>query len=119
MDALVNALYAIPVLGVLFQFVGYIIDVLPSTAPTVLALATPIALGALCGIMNERSGIVNIGIEGMMLMSAFVGFITALIVQGEVTPDPGDPFGVTPALIAGVVGAVLAGMAISALHAWL
>jgi ABC-type uncharacterized transport system permease subunit len=114
-------LFDLPVIGYVIQFVAYLIDVIinGSITPIILALAAPIALGALCGIMNERSGIVNIGIEGMMLMSAFVGFITALIVQGETLPSPGDPFGVTPALIAGVVGAVLAGMAISALHAWL
>ncbi len=38
--------------------------------------STPILLGALCGIMCERAGIVNIGIEGQMLMAAFVGFMT-------------------------------------------
>lgn len=37
--------------------------------------STPIILGALCGIMCERSGIVNIGIEGQMLLAAFIGFM--------------------------------------------
>ena len=49
-------LYDLPVIGYLFQLVGYIIDVLPIIAPTIVAAATAIALGALCGFMNERSG---------------------------------------------------------------
>jgi simple sugar transport system permease protein len=37
--------------------------------------STPIILGALCGILSERSGVVNIGIEGQMLLAAFIGFM--------------------------------------------
>ncbi|MDX1436390.1 MAG: ABC transporter permease [Anaerolineales bacterium] len=35
----------------------------------------PLILGALCGLMGERSGVINIGIEGQMLMAAFIGFM--------------------------------------------
>lgn len=41
-----------------------------------LVLATPVALGAMTGLWCERSGIINIGIEGMMLASAGVGFMS-------------------------------------------
>ena len=37
--------------------------------------ATPLVLGALCGLIGERSGIINIGIEGQMLMAAFLSFL--------------------------------------------
>ncbi len=68
-------------------------------------LATPIALGALCGVMNERSGVVNIGIEGMMLIAAFIG------VPGRRPwsprrwdrSSPSPVFGATAPILAGVV----------------
>ena len=115
-----EVLYGIPILGVLFQFIGYLIEVTPGIAPIVVGLAAPIALGALCGVMNERSGIVNIGIEGMMLSGAFAGFLIAGLVHQAMGPVEGwGPFGVTPALLAGVVAAIVVAMALSALHAWL
>ena len=36
-----------------------------------LALTIPITLGALCGTISERGGIIMLGVEGMMLMGAF------------------------------------------------
>jgi simple sugar transport system permease protein len=37
----------------------------------------PLILAALCGLIGERSGIINIGIEGQMLLGAFCGFMAA------------------------------------------
>lgn len=48
--------------------------------------AVPITLGALSGIVSERSGIVNIGIEGMMLAGAFAAFMANVLLS-----DPNVP----------------------------
>jgi general nucleoside transport system permease protein len=110
----------IPVIGVLVQLVLYLIEVLPEIAPITIALAAPIALGAMCGVIGERSGVVNIGIEGTMLIAAFVGFLVAgLVAQAFPVEASGSVFGATPALLLGLVAAVLSAMAVSALHAWL
>lgn len=43
-----------------------------------LRQSTPIVLGALCGLIGERSGIINIGIEGQMLLGAFIAFLVSV-----------------------------------------
>lgn len=66
---------------------------------TTLLKAVPLTLGAMSGILCERSGVVNIAIEGMMLMGAMMG---ALI--GSVTHN------LWMGMLAGVLSAALLGL---------
>ena len=70
--------------------------------PTTIRMSTPLALAALGGIYSERSGVVNIGLEGMMLMGAF-GYVIG-------TPMSGGTWG-------GLIIGIGCGGAIALLHA--
>jgi len=67
-------------------------------------LAVPITLGAFSGILCERAGVVNIAIEGMMLMSAMVGAL-----MGSITDSAwlGLLFGVLSSVLLASLHAVL------------
>jgi simple sugar transport system permease protein len=67
-----------------------------------IRLATPIAFGALAGVLCERCGVINIAIEGMMLSAACLGFTAALYTQHTWI---------------GVLAAVFAGAVMAAFHA--
>ena len=115
MDQVIN----LPVIGLVLQFIGYLIDTLPIIAPIILRSATPIALAALVGVMCERSGVVNIGIEGIMLAAAFVGWIVGVALGPTLGGNPTAVFGMTPALVLGLAAALVTGVLISAVLAWL
>src|SRR2546430_981993 len=89
----------------------YLVTVLPDMLPIILGLATPLALGALCGVVGERSGVVNIGIEGIMLMAAFFGYLTGFAFHNAI--------GSGQSLALGIVVAVLIGALLGLVHAWL
>lgn len=62
--------------------------------------ATPLTLGSLSGIFCERSGVINIAIEGMMLTAAFTGF-AASFYSGS------NALGIAIAILTGAVMALL------------
>ena len=71
---------------------------------TIIVASTPLLLAALGELVAERSGVLNLGVEGMMIMGAVSGFIGSV--------ETGNP-------VVGMVAAILAGMAMAALFALL
>lgn len=71
---------------------------------TVITAATPLLIAAVGELVVERSGVLNLGVEGMMVMGAVVGFAVA---------------NQTGSGSLGVVAAIIAGMAMSALFGFL
>ena len=69
------------------------------TASAALLLSVPIVLAALGGLFSERAGVVNIGLEGMMIMGAWAG--------GVIGSQHGPWAGLIAAVIFGSIGALV------------
>jgi len=69
---------------------------------TIITAATPLLIAALGELVSERSGVLNLGVEGMMAMGAACAFAAAIL-----TGSSG----------LGVIAGVLAGMSLAALFA--
>src|SRR5688572_6119625 len=109
----------LPVIGIVFELALWLLDVVQTFAPSIVRSATPIAFAALCGVLCERSGVVNIGIEGTMLVAAFVGWYAGVLLAPHIVSEPTEILGLTPVLVISLVAAVLSGMLVAAVHAWL
>lgn len=68
---------------------------------TALRIATPLALAGLGETISEKSGILNIGIEGIMLTGAFFSFITTFA---------------TNSLVLGIIAGITSGILLSLIH---
>lgn len=85
--------------------------IIVSMMATTISVSTPLVLGALSGVFCEKAGVVNIGIEGMMLISAFFGWLGAIYANSV--------FGMNamPSILLGVFFAIVAGGLFGLLHA--
>lgn len=81
-----------------------------NTWQTALQFAALLLLPALGGVISERSGVVNIAMEGMMLTGAFAAVIITLLFHNIGVSDP-------LSVILGILAAILAGGAMALIHA--
>jgi len=80
-----------------------------------LVKATPIAFGAMGGLMSERSGVINIAIEGMMLVGAMMAFLGSVIFN-DLTGGTLPPIA---SLLAGLIVAMISAALVALLHAFI
>ena len=83
-------------------------DTLQSIIPTVLFYSAPLILTALGGVFSEKSGVVNIGLEGLMVIGAFTGIVFNLTFA--------DVFGTWTPWVS-IVAATVIGAIFSIIHA--
>jgi general nucleoside transport system permease protein len=76
-----------------------------------IRLAVPVLLATLGEIITERSGVLNLGLEGVMVMGGVIGFMTAYYLQ----KTPLGPFSSWIGLAAGMAAGMLMGLIL----AWL
>jgi len=80
-----------------------------------IRLSTPLILAALGGLFSERSGVINIALEGMMLAGAFTA---AAVTYAAGNPHGGLPLSMTGAApFIGLAAGMAAGALIAAIHA--
>ncbi len=78
------------------------VDFIVAAVVTIVGLSTPILLAGLGELVAEKSGVLNLGVEGMMLLGAIGGFAAAVMT--------GNPWlAVVAAALAGSMGALLFG----------
>jgi simple sugar transport system permease protein len=92
------------------------IDLVYQIFPYAIAFTIPLLITSLGGLYSERSGVVNIGLEGLMLMGMFVGAYTISQVESA-SPGMAVWYGLLAATVFGALFAVLHAFACVTLNA--
>ena len=71
--------------------IGYVLANLTYMSQTTVAVAVPSRLPLCAASICERSGVVNIGLEGIMLTAAFIGWIVGSLAAAAIGPGDAAP----------------------------
>lgn len=87
-------------------------EVIQQVFPYAIGYTIPLLMTALGALYCERSGIINIGLDGFMIIGSFSGALTILKLQDVFDPSSNLPLWI------GLIVAVIVGMLFSLLHAF-
>jgi len=87
-------------------------EIIQQIFPYAVAYTIPILMTALGALYCERSGVINIGLDGFMIVGSFAGALTISKLQGSFDPTSNLPLWI------GLAVAVIVGMLFSLLHAF-
>lgn len=82
-------------------------DIFLNLFPYAIAFTIPLLITSLGGLFSERSGIVNIGLEGLMVVGSFASALTINILQDYMPQNAAIWLGLFAALVAGGVFSLL------------
>jgi len=77
---------------------------------TALTLSVPITLAGIGGLFSEKSGVINIGIEGLLIAAAFTSVLVTGVTVGSVGADSAVWLGLLAAVVVSTLGALLFGV---------
>ncbi len=82
-------------------------DTFSNIFPYVIAYTIPLLVTSLGGLYSERSGVVNLGLEGLMLVGSFGAAVSINLLEGVLPPNMLIPVGLFFAVVLGILTSML------------
>ena len=83
------------------------LETLQQLFPYAIAFTIPLLITALGALYSERSGVTNIGLDGLMIVGSFIGAFTIVTLQDKLDGNLPIWIGLLVATIAGIIFSLL------------